>query len=117
MPTAMPSSSSGRSTSGPMARIRTERRGGGHAMLRILLVLSALAAPLSAFAAAGKPVNVVTTTEDLAAIAREVGGDRVTVASLSRGYQDPHFVDAKPSYLVQLKKADLFVEVGRELEV
>jgi len=63
------------------------------------------------------PLQVVTTTEDLAAIAREVGGDRVRVAALCRGYQDPHFVDAKPSYMVQLKKAALFVEVGRDLEV
>jgi len=64
-----------------------------------------------------RPIQVVTTTEDLAAIAREVGGERVAAASLARGYQDPHFVDAKPSYMVQLKKADLFVEVGRDLEV
>ena len=64
-----------------------------------------------------KPLSVVTTTEDLAAIAREVGGDRVRVTSLCRGYQDPHFVDAKPSFMVQLKNAALFVEVGRGLEV
>lgn len=67
--------------------------------------------------AESKPLDVVTTTEDLAAIAREVGGDRVRVASLSKGYQDPHFVDAKPSYMVQLKNAAVFVEVGRDLEV
>jgi len=67
--------------------------------------------------AAAKPLVVITTTEDLAAIAREVGGDRVTVTALARGFQDPHFVDAKPSYMVSLKKADLFVEIGRELEV
>ena len=67
--------------------------------------------------AAAKPLSVITTTEDLAAIAREVGGDRVKVTSLARGYQDPHFVDAKPSYMVSLKNADLFVEIGRELEV
>ena len=67
--------------------------------------------------AESKPLQVVTTTEDLAAIAREVGGDRVRVTSLCKGYQDPHFVDAKPSYMVQLKNAALFVEVGRDLEV
>ncbi len=72
--------------------------------------------PLPAHAAA-RPLLVVTTTEDLAAIAREVGGDRVNVTSLSRGYQDPHFVDAKPSYMVSLNKADLFVQIGRDLEV
>jgi len=84
-------------------------------MLRFVLLLAAM----SAFApyAHANTLNVVTTTEDLAALAREVGGDRVVVVSLSKGYQDPHFVDAKPSYMVTLKKADLFVEVGRELEV
>jgi zinc/manganese transport system substrate-binding protein len=86
-------------------------------MLRLFLILAALAACAPAAFADGKQLNVVTTTEDLAALAREVGGDRVAVASLSKGYQDPHFVDAKPSYLVQLKKADVFVEIGRELEV
>lgn len=64
-----------------------------------------------------KPLSVVTTTEDLAAIAREVGGDRVRVTALCKGYQDPHFVDAKPSFMVLLKKAALFVQVGRDLEV
>jgi ABC-type Zn uptake system ZnuABC Zn-binding protein ZnuA len=68
-------------------------------------------------AEAAKPLSVVTTTQDLASIAAEVGGDRVRVESLAKGYQDPHFVDAKPSYLVKLRKADLFVEVGRDLEI
>ena len=62
-------------------------------------------------------LNVVTTTEDLAAIAREVGGDRITVEPIARGYQDPHFVEAKPSFILKLQKADLLVVVGRELEI
>src|SRR5687767_11895522 len=62
---------------------------------------------------ASKTLDVIATTEDLAAIAREVGGDRVKVAALARGYQDPHFVDAKPSYMVQLRRADAFIAVGR----
>jgi len=62
-------------------------------------------------------VEVVTTTTDLAAIAREVGGDRVRVTAIAAGYQDPHFVDAKPSYLLKLQRADLFVQVGLELEI
>jgi ABC-type Zn uptake system ZnuABC Zn-binding protein ZnuA len=66
---------------------------------------------------AGEPLSVVTTTQDLAAIAAEIGGDRVKVEPLAKGYQDPHFVDAKPSYLLKLRKADLFVQVGRDLEV
>jgi zinc/manganese transport system substrate-binding protein len=62
-------------------------------------------------------LNVMTTTEDLAAIAREVGGDRVNVESIARGYQDPHFVEAKPSFILKLQKADLLIAVGRELEI
>ena len=62
-------------------------------------------------------LNVMTTTEDLASIAREVGGDHITVESIARGYQDPHFVEAKPSFILKLQKADLLVVVGRELEI
>ncbi len=62
-------------------------------------------------------LNVVTTTEDLASLAREVGGDRVAVDSIARGYQDPHFVEAKPSFILKLQKADVLVVVGRELEI
>jgi len=62
-------------------------------------------------------LNVITTTSDLASIAQEVGGDRITVESLARGYQDPHFVDAKPSFILKLQKADLLVVVGRDLEI
>lgn len=61
--------------------------------------------------------KVVTTTEGLAALAREVGGDRVRVESLSRGVQDPHFVDANPILAVKLRNADLLVDVGLELEI
>jgi len=60
---------------------------------------------------------VVATTEDLASIAREVGGDRVTVDAIARGYQDPHFVEAKPSFILKLQKADLLVVVGLDLEI
>jgi zinc/manganese transport system substrate-binding protein len=62
-------------------------------------------------------LNVMTTTEDLAAIAREVGGDKVSVESIAKGYQDPHFVEAKPSFILKLQKADLLIAVGRELEI
>jgi zinc/manganese transport system substrate-binding protein len=63
------------------------------------------------------PPSVVTTTEDLASIVREVGGDRIAVDFIARGYQDPHFVEAKPSFILKLQRADLLVVVGRELEV
>jgi zinc/manganese transport system substrate-binding protein len=67
--------------------------------------------------AADTRLNVVTTTEDLASIAREVGGDRIAVESIARGYQDPHYVEAKPSFILKLQRADLLVVVGRELEI
>jgi len=66
---------------------------------------------------AGAALNVVASTEDLADLTRQVGGDRVKVESISRGYQDPHYVEAKPSFILKLAKADLLVVVGRELEI
>jgi ABC-type Zn uptake system ZnuABC Zn-binding protein ZnuA len=62
-------------------------------------------------------VNLVASTEDLAAIAREVGGDKVRIEFIGRGYQDPHFVEAKPSFILKLAKADVLLVVGRELEI
>jgi zinc/manganese transport system substrate-binding protein len=80
----------------------------------VALVVALAVAP--APHAAGK-LNVVTTTEDLAALAREVGGDRLDAEALARGYQDPHFVEPKPSFILKLNKADLLIAVGRELEI
>jgi len=81
------------------------------AALALLLALTATAA------GAAKKANLVTTTEDLAALCREVGGDRVAVEAIARGYQDPHFVEPKPSFLLKLHKADLLVLVGLQLEI
>ena len=83
-------------------------------MMKIFtLLLSLLLMP----AVAGAQVKVVTTTEDLGSLTREVGGDKVAVTPLAKGYQDPHFVDAKPSFILALSKADLLIAVGRELEI
>jgi len=79
--------------------------------LSVAVLLAAIASPARA------AVNVVTTTEGLAAVVREVGGDRVKVTALSRGIQDPHFVDANPSLAVKLRNADLLVDVGMDLEI
>src|SRR6266853_1000368 len=68
-------------------------------------------------ATAQSKLNVMTTTEDLASIAREIGGDHITVDSMAKGYQDPHFVEAKPSFILKLQKADMLIAVGRELEI
>jgi zinc/manganese transport system substrate-binding protein len=81
------------------------------------LVPLVLAGAVFAAAPVHAALNVVTTTEDLASIAREVGGDKIKVESLSRGYQDPHFVEAKPSFVLKLHSADLLIVVGRELEI
>jgi zinc/manganese transport system substrate-binding protein len=81
-----------------------------------LLSVAAIAV-LATAPPAGATVNVMASTEDLAALSREVGGDRVKVESIARGYQDPHFVEAKPSFILKLAKADLLVVVGRELEI
>jgi len=61
-------------------------------------------------------IKVVTTLPDLASITELVGGDHVDVFSIAKGYQNPHFVDPKPSYIVKLSRADMFVTVGLDLE-
>ena len=80
-----------------------------------LLLMFLFALPGGAFAQ-GK-LNVVATTEDLGSLAREIGGDKVSVTSLARGYQDPHFVDPKPSFILAVSRADVLIVVGRELEI
>ena len=80
-----------------------------------LAVVGAMCSILAAPARAG--INVVTSTSDLASIVSEVGGDKVAVEALARGYQDPHFVEAKPSFVLKLNRADLLVVVGRDLEI
>ena len=64
-----------------------------------------------------KKLTVVTATTDMAALAEEVGGDRISVESLAKGYQDPHFVEPKPSFLLKLRQADLLITVGLQLEI
>ncbi len=87
-------------------------------MKRYLSIAVLLGAALSANAtSAFAQLNVITATEDLASLAQEVGGDKIKVESLARGYQDPHFVEAKPSFVLKLNKADLLIVVGRELEI
>ena len=84
------------------------------------LVIGAVAALLvltAGISSANGALNVITTTEDLASIAREVGGDKIKVESLARGYQDPHFVEAKPSFVLKLNHADVLIVIGRDLEI
>ena len=79
--------------------------------MKLFLSLLLLASP--AFA----KLSVVTTTQDPAAITRAIGGDRVEVRALCKGYQDPHFLDAKPTFMVALHNADLFEVIGLDLEI
>ncbi len=83
--------------------------------VQALAVIALLMAGGSARAAS--KLNVVTATEDLAALSREVGGDRINVEAIAKGYQDPHFVEPKPSFLLKLQKADLLIVVGLQLEI
>jgi zinc/manganese transport system substrate-binding protein len=86
---------------------------------RWLLTLAMFIAAAWAFppASQAKKLSVVTSTTDMAALAQEVGGDKIAVEALARGYQDPHFVEAKPSFLLKLRNADLLISVGLELEI
>jgi ABC-type Zn uptake system ZnuABC Zn-binding protein ZnuA len=86
--------------------------------MKAKLVVAFLALLLFAGTASAQgKLNVITATEDLAAIAREVAGDRATIEAMARGYQDPHYVEPKPSFILKLQKADVLVVVGRELEI
>lgn len=81
-------------------------------ILAIALLLNALVAN----ATFAKTIKVVTTTTDMRSIAEMIGGANVSVTSIATGYQNPHFVDPKPSYIISLSNADLFVTVGLDLE-
>ena len=98
---------------------RTRSKGAEDIMsVKTLIAAAIVAASLTATPAfAQGKLNVVTSTEDLGSITREVGGDRVSVTALARGYQDPHFVEPKPSFILAVNRADLYIAVGRELEI
>src|SRR5205085_5101924 len=71
----------------------------------------------SAESARAAKLRVVTTTSDLKSIVEAIGGDKVEVQSLGTGREDPHFIDAKPSYMVAAREAQLWVRIGLELEI
>ena len=82
-------------------------------MKKILSILLILSSSSAAFA----NLNVVATTEDFGSIAREIGGDKASVITLARPTEDPHFVDAKPSFIAKLNRADVLIDGGAELEI
>ncbi len=82
-----------------------------------LAALVACSAISIAAPALAEPLRVFTTVPDLAAIAHEVGGDRITTFSAVAGTEDAHFAEAKPSYIKELSRADVYIEIGLELEI
>jgi len=85
-------------------------------MKKITILLLSFLFTIISFTAEAQ-IRVVTTLPDLASITRHVGGDRVDVFAIAKGYQNPHFVDPKPSYIVKLSRADMFITVGLDLEI
>lgn len=90
-------------------------------VMRLLILTAGVLATVATVKLAAAPppagLKVVTTSEDLASLVREIAGDKVTVDALGKGYQDPHFVEAKPSFITRLVGADMLVCIGRELEI
>src|SRR5262245_64147577 len=79
--------------------------------------LSAAAVALAAALPASASLRLVATTPEYGAIASAIGGDKVSVSVLAKPTEDPHFVDAKPSHIVTLNRADMLIEGGADLEV
>jgi zinc/manganese transport system substrate-binding protein len=75
------------------------------------------AAPATGTSTARAQLRVVTSTTDLFDIAKEVGGNKITATHIGEGYQDPHFIEAKPSFVLQLRNADVWAFVGLDLEI
>ena len=88
---------------------------------RILCTILAILAPAAVTTALAAPktekLQIVTTTTDLRSIAQAVGGEKVSVTSIATGYENPHYVQAKPSFMMLARKADLWIRVGLELEI
>jgi len=84
--------------------------------MKIKLMIPVALLAVSFTVAKAGTIKVVTTTTDLKSITELVGGNKVSVSSIATGFQNPHFVDPKPSYIISLSNADLFVTVGLDLE-
>jgi zinc/manganese transport system substrate-binding protein len=85
--------------------------------MRRFRILAAAFLLLAASSAAHAKLKVVSSLQDFSSLASTIGGDRVEAMSLAKGYQDPHFVDAKPSFVLALSRADLVIVAGLELEI
>src|SRR5678810_481425 len=87
-----------------------------HMIRRISLLLVAGMLALAPHLAQAQ-LKVVTSTTDLYDIAKSVGGDKINATHIGEGYQDPHFIEAKPSFVLQLRNADVWAFVGLDLEI
>lgn len=85
-------------------------------VLPVLLFLLIAATPIVHAQGAPKPIRVCATVPDLGDLVREIGGDQVSITVFAKGKEDPHFIEAKPSFIKALSQADLFIQVGMELE-
>lgn len=86
--------------------------------MRLKTILLAAMLAVLAWPAAGRAqLKVVTSTTDLYDIAKAVGGNKITATHIGEGYQDPHFIEAKPSFVLQLRNADVWAFVGLDLEI
>lgn len=84
--------------------------------IAIVISVFAVVAAVSTAYAFGK-LKVVSSIPSLASITESVGGDNVKVSSITRGVQDAHYIEAKPSYMVKLSRADLLIYSGMQLEI
>src|SRR5213082_3743714 len=82
----------------------------------IRIFLSAVFCAIVATTADAK-IKVVATLPDFASLAREIGGDKVEVSAMAKPTEDPHFVDARPSFVVQLRSADVLIDGGADIEL
>ena len=90
----------------PYSRFNMIARRAARAALVVLLTA------LTTAGAAHAKLKVVTSLQDFASIAQAIGGERIETFALAKGYQDPHYVDAKPSFVLQLSRADLMIVAG-----
>src|SRR5215216_4473122 len=86
-------------------------------MTAALAAAHVVGAPLAGAGTTAAQLQVVTSTTDLYDIAKAVGGNKITATHIGEGYQDPHFIEAKPSFVLQLRSADVWAFVGLDLEI
>src|SRR6266545_4108477 len=90
-----------------------------HAMMLLSLLVALLSLMAGNALAQGdaRPLQVAVTVPELGSLVREIGGDQVAVTVFAKGTEDAHFVEAKPSFIKTLSEADLFIQMGMELEL